>query len=417
MWGGSVGLSNVYDSYKIDIVFQGVFMATLLLVIIYTAFISLGLPDALLGAAWPAMQPDFGVPFSFAGILQIIISGGTIVSSINSGRLLKRFGTGRVTAFSVGMTAFSLLGFSFFPSFGWLLVAAIPLGLGAGSVDAGLNAFIAEHYESRHMSWLHSFWGVGALAGPLVLSFFFRRGASWRNGYFLIAILQCVLVLLLVFSIPLWAKVHSSSHDEKTATPSKIPSLGAVIRMPNVMFALLTFLFYCGIEASMGLWGGSFLVKVKGFNPASAAIWVSAFYGSITLGRFITGFVTFKIRNIDLIRWGGATILLGIFLILVPVPVAVTLVGFLLVGFGCAPIFPCMLHETPVRFGREYSQSIIGVQMAFAYIGTTFLPPLFGFIASVTGLALLPVFLLVYIALLIVSSERLRNVRAQKTRE
>lgn len=193
--------------------------------------------------------------------------------------------------------------------------------------------------------------------------------------------------------------------------------MGAVIRMPNVMFALLTFLFYCGIEASMGLWGGSFLVKVKGFNPASAAIWVSAFYGSITLGRFITGFVTFKIRNIDLIRWGGATILLGIFLILVPVPVAVTLVGFLLVGFGCAPIFPCMLHETPVRFGREYSQSIIGVQMAFAYIGTTFLPPLFGFIASVTGLALLPVFLLVYIALLIVSSERLRNVRAQKTRE
>jgi fucose permease len=383
-----------------------------LLVIIYLAFISLGLPDALLGAAWPAMRPELDIPVSFAGILQMIIAGGTIVASMNAGRVLRRFGTGKVTAFSVGMTALALLGVGLSPSFWWLLIFAIPLGLGAGSVDAGLNAFVATHYESRHMSWLHSFWGVGAFSGPLVLSILLRHNFTWRSGYLSIGIFQCVLVVILVFSIPLWKKVASQSGVDITEHSAKHPSLAQVIGIHGVPFALLTFMFYCGIETSMGLWGGTYLTTIKGFDTAAAASWVSAFFASITAGRFLTGFATVKISNNNLIRWGVVMIVTGIILIFVPLPIVFTLTGFLLVGFGCAPIFPCMLHETPVRFGNTHAQSVMGVQMAFAYMGTTFLPPLFGFVSSVTSLTLFPVFLFVYIVILMVSSEKLRKVRA-----
>lgn len=387
-------------------------MATLLLVIIYVAFISLGLPDALLGAGWPAMRLSLGVPVGYAGILQMITSAGTILSSINSGRILAKYGTGRVTAVSVAMTAAALFGFACIPSFWWLILAAIPLGLGAGSVDSGLNAFVAEHYESRHMSWLHSFWGIGALSGPLVLSFFLARGASWRSGYLSIAIFQCVLVAVLFIALPLWAKVHARTYGDEGAPDVVHPGLPEILKIRGVKFAVVTFLFYCGIEASTGLWSGSYLVQIKGLEPSAAARWVSAFYASITAGRILTGFVTFKIRNADLIRWGSVLILAGVGLMLIPAPFAVTVAGIILTGLGCAPIFPCMLHETPVRFGSKYAQSIMGVQMAFAYIGTTLLPPLFGMVSSFTTLALLPLFLLVYILVLLTASERLRPVRA-----
>ncbi|HEX2955722.1 MAG TPA: MFS transporter, partial [Chitinispirillaceae bacterium] len=239
-------------------------MTTFLLIIIYIAFISLGLPDALLGAAWPAMRPDFDIPVSFAGMLQVIIAGSTIVSSMNAGRVLHRFGTGKVTVFSVEMTAFGLLGFALFPSFWWFLIAAVPLGLGAGAVDAGLNAFVTAHYESRHMSWLHSFWGVGALSGPLVLAIMLRNNFFWRSAYLSIGIFQLVLVVLLVFSVPLWKKVASQSGVDAPKKSAKHPSLAQVIGIHGVPFALVAFLFYCGIEASMGLWGGTYLTAVKG---------------------------------------------------------------------------------------------------------------------------------------------------------
>lgn len=387
-------------------------MATFLLVIIYTAFISLGLPDALLGAGWPAMHTGFGVPIGYAGILQMIVSGGTIVSSLNSGRILRRFGTGRVTAVSVALTAAALFGFAFIPSFWWLIAAAIPLGLGAGSVDSGLNSFVAAHYESRHMSWLHSFWGVGALTGPLVLSAFLKRGGKWQSGYFSIAVFQTILVAILVLSVPLWDKVRARKEQEGVDPSSPHPGLFEIIRLPGVKFALLSFLFYCGVEASMGLWSGSFLVKVKGMDPASAASWVSSFYAAITLGRFITGFVTFRVKNVDLVRWGSVVIGAGILLLLLPVPLPLTLAGIMLVGLGCAPIFPCMIHETPAHFGADKAPSIIGIQMAFAYVGTTLLPPFFGLVSNFTTLALLPVFLAVYAVALGFVSERLRARRA-----
>lgn len=388
-------------------------MATLLLVLIYFAFISLGLPDALLGSGWPVMQGELGVPFGFAGLAQMIISGGTIVSSVLSGRILRRFGTGRVTAASVALTALALFGFACAPSFWWLLAAAVPLGLGAGSVDAGLNAYVASRYESRHMSWLHCFWGVGALTGPLLLSALLGKGQSWRTGYLSIAVLQTVLVALLVAAIPLWDRVRGSldggqPREEPPSRPLFFP-----LKIRGVGLALLAFFLYCGIEATTGLWGGSFLFRVKGLDAAAAATWVSLFYASITLGRLISGFVTWRLPNRFLIRTGCAIILAGAALMLAPLPLPFTLAGFLLVGFGCAPIFPCMLHETPARFGGENAQAVMGFQMAAAYVGSTFLPPLFGFVAAGTRLALLPAFLLGYILLLLFSSERL-NREAQK---
>ncbi len=386
-------------------------MATVLLVLIYLAFISLGLPDALLGAGWPVMQPELGVPFGFAGFASMIISGGTIFSAVFSTRVLKRFGTGRVTAFSVSLTAVALFGFALAPSFWWLLLAAVPLGLGAGAVDTGLNAYVAQHYESRHMSWLHSFWGVGALSGPLVLSALLAQGTSWRIGYLWIAIVQVVLVVVLIAAIPLWERVRRRSLgvEAAEAPQAEHQPLFFPLRLKGAKLALAAFLLYAGIESTMGLWGGSYLFQAKGLDPASAATWVSLFFASITAGRFLTGFVTFHWSNKTLIRVGGLVILAGVALMLLPIPLPFTLAGFLLVGLGCAPIFPCMLHETPVRFGPTNAQAIMGFQMAVAYIGSTLLPPAFGFIASATTLALMPAFLLGYVVLLILSSEVLRK--------
>ncbi|HCM25801.1 MAG: MFS transporter [Treponema sp. GWB1_62_6] len=384
-------------------------MATSLLVLIYIAFISLGLPDALLGAGWPVMQPELGVPYGFAGLVSMTISGGTILSAVFSSRVLKKHGTGRVTAFSVTLTAMALFSFAATPSFWWLLVAAVPLGLGGGAVDSGLNAYVAEHYESRHMSWLHSSWGVGALTGPLALSAMLAQGTTWRKGYLAIAIFQVALVLALIAAVPLWDKVRARIRADRP--PADVPHqpLFFPLKIRGVKLALAAFFFYCGIESTMGLWGGSFLFKTKGLGAASVATWVSLFYASITVGRFLTGFVTYRVPNKVLIRWGGMVILAGVVLMLVPFALPFTLTGFLLVGFGCAPLFPCMLHETPNRFGAGHSQAVMGFQMAVAYMGATFLPPLFGFIASATTLALLPVFLAGYIVLLILSSELLRK--------
>jgi len=376
-------------------------MATLLLVLIYIAFISLGLPDALLGAGWPVMQTELNIPYSLAGLAQIIISGGTIVASMFSGLFLRKYGTGKVTAFSVAMTAVALLGFSVSPSFLWILVSAVPLGLGAGAVDTGLNVYVANHYESRHMSWLHSFWGVGALGGPLVLAVLLGNGASWRRGYQGIGWFQLVLVFLLISAIPLW---HTVGKEKKAKEPEDDPvelSLFASLRIPGVPTALIVFLFYCGIEASMSLWGGSYLFKVKGMDAAAAASWVSFFFASLTVGRFLTGFLTLRFSNNEMILGGISIVFFGVTLILIPLPLPVNLAGYILVGLGCAPIFPSMLHETPARFGKGNAQAIMGFQMAIAYIGSTFLPPLFGFIAGSAFMSLFPWFLIGYAFLML----------------
>ncbi len=383
------------------------------------AFISLGLPDSLLGTAWPLMQPEYGVSFDAAGIVSMFVAGGTIVSSLASGFVIKHLGTGKVTFISCFMTAVSLLGVSFSHSFIWLLFLAIPLGLGAGSVDAALNNYIALHYKAHHMSWLHCFWGVGATLGPIIMSQFIAGQNSWRNGYLTVSMIQFLLVIMLFFTLPLWKRMAKEFHhspeninnyedidnkdnlnkiEEKSINPLKIR---------GVKFALASFMFYCGVESTMGLWGSSFLVGVRGLSPAAAAKAVSLFYAGITVGRFITGFITLKLNNITLIRTGQTTALVGTVLLLLPLPTIVTISSFVIVGIGCAPIFPCMIHETPIRFGKENSQSIIGYQMALAYTGATFLPPILGFIAARTTIRLYPFFILAYIIIMFSCSERI----------
>ncbi|MEH7226456.1 MFS transporter [Bacillus sp. JJ1566] len=395
-------------------------MTTLLLIIIYLAFISLGLPDSLLGAAWPVMQPDFGAPLETAGFLFMTIAGGTIISSLVSGRVLRRFGTGKVTIVSVLMTAAALLGFHFAPSVAWLIVCAIPLGLGAGAVDAGLNDYVATHYKAHHMSWLHCFWGVGATLGPIIMAQFILEGNAWRNGYFVISGIQFALVIILLFTLPLWTRVTRNSNSTLVTEVSKgvMDDEGAKdvkpLQIKGVKFALVSFLFYCAVEATVGLWGSSFLVNIKGLSPATAAGWVSFYYAGITIGRLITGFITFKVTNRTLIRGGQILALIGAIILFLPLPSIFSLVGFIIVGLGLAPIFPCMLHETPARFGKKHSQTIMGYQMAVAYTGTTFMPPLLGFVASHSTIGIFPICIVIFIAAMLLSSEKLNGLLKKK---
>ncbi|WP_334072443.1 MULTISPECIES: MFS transporter [Paenibacillus] len=393
-------------------------MATFFLIIIYLAFISLGLPDSLLGAAWPVMRPDFRAPLDTAGMLFMIVAAGTIVSSLASGAVLKRFGTGKVTLVSCLMTAGALLGFSLSPSLFWVILCTIPLGLGAGSVDAGLNNYVAAHYKAHHMSWLHCFWGVGATLGPIIMAGFISGGTStWRDGYLTVSLIQFALVVILLFTLPLWDRVarsggaNSAGKQEESAGSPEGDDDGRPpdnpLRIGGVKLALVSFLFYCGVEATVGLWGSSYLVNEKGLSASLAAQWVSIYYAGITIGRFITGFITFKLSNRTLIRGGQAIALAGAALLVLPLPAGASLAGFLIIGLGLAPIYPCMLHETPVRFGKKHAQTIMGYQMAVAYTGSTFMPPLLGFVASRTTMGMFPFYVVLSALAMLLFSERL----------
>ncbi|MDR1531948.1 MAG: MFS transporter [Clostridiales bacterium] len=387
--------------------------------LIYLSFISLGLPDSLLGSAWPIMNVDFGVPVGNAGFVSIIISGGTIVSSLLSHRLIQRFGTGRVTAVSVAMTAAALMGFSFSPSFVWLLACAVPLGLGGGAVDSGLNGFVAEHYKARHMNWLHCFWGVGAVLGPVLISALVQWGGTWRRGYSSISIIQFALTALLLVSIPMWKKYESpfAGHRGGRRSGNAAYGLLAPLRVRGASFAMLTFLMYTSIESCMMLWSASYLVKMKGMPPESAAGWVSLFFLGITAGRMVSGFASIKLSNEALIRIGAILIIAGLALMLPPLPVIFTIIAMMLVGFGLAPIYPAMLHQTPIYFGKQNAQATMGLQMAFAYTGTTLMPPLFGQVFSRVSFSVMPYALLVCAAGLLAFTARLTVTSFQSTSE
>lgn len=382
-------------------------MLTLLLIIIYLSFISLGLPDSLLGSAWPVIQKDLSMDMSTVGIISIMISSGTIVSSLLSGKLINRFGTGKVTFVSVAMTAVALFGFSIAPSFTWLCIVSIPLGLGAGSVDAALNNFVAVHYKANHMSWLHCFWGVGATLGPIIMSFFIARNNDWKNGYFTISMIQFFLVFILFVTLPLWNKIERNR--DKVLEEEKNTQNVSAIKIPGVKLALITFVCYCATETTTGLWASSYLVNYKGISVEEAARWSSLFYAGITVGRLLTGFLTVKFNNSILIRYGQIICIIGVISLILPLPTYFFMIGLIFIGLGCAPIFPSMIHETPKRFGEAKSQSVMGLQMAFGYIGSTVMPPILGFIASRTSIRILPYFLLCYILIMFVSSEKINR--------
>ncbi|SEM55617.1 sugar MFS transporter [Paenibacillus sp. OV219] len=407
-------------------------MATIFLVLIYLAFISLGIPDSLLGSAWPVMRPDLGATFGFAGVLSMVVAGGTIVSSLACGSLVQRMGTGRLTLVSCCLTAGALLGFSVAPSLIWFILLAIPLGLGAGAIDAALNHYVAENYKAHHMSWLHCFWGVGATMGPIIMSYYIAEHNSWRNGYTAVSIIQFSLAFLLLVTLPLWKRVAKIREAQRLGSKSKGSQLGddggeessesahvlpvagssskaGVLRIKGVKQTLIAFFFYCGVEATVGLWGASYLVGARDMTAESAAGWVSIYFGGITVGRLITGFITMKIHNRVLIRCGQMVAIAGGLMLFLPLP-QLFLVGLVLIGLGLAPIYPGLLHETPARFGRESAAKLIGYQMAAAYTGITLLPPLFGFIASQTNITIFPFIVVAFLVIMLLSAEKVNSL-------
>lgn len=380
-------------------------MIHLLLAVIYISFISLGLPDGLLGAAWPTMYPQFDVPVSYAGCVSMIIAVGTIISSLQSDRLTSRFGTGKVTAFSVAMTAVALIGFSVIDSFWGVCLWAIPYGLGAGSVDASLNNYVALHYASRHMSWLHCMWGVGASTGPYVMGAVLADGLPWNWGYGSIGVLQVILSVGLFMSLPLWKKTVASAEEGN----HKSLTLLQIIKIPGAAEVMIMFFCYCAIEQTAGLWAASYLTLYKGVPAETAAFFAGLFFLGMTVGRAISGFVTMKLNDTQMIRLGQGIVGIGVVAMLLPLGQLASLGGLVLIGLGCAPIYPCVIHSTPEHFGADKSQAIIGVQMASAYLGTCLMPPLFGLIANHVSAGLFPWYLMMILVAMTVMHERLNS--------
>jgi fucose permease len=403
----------------------------LLLAIIYVAFVSLGLPDSLVGAGWPVMHEDLDVPVAFAGILTMIIAVGTILSSLASERVTRRFGAGLVTAVSVGMTAAALVGFSVSGSFWMLCLWAIPYGLGAGAVDAALNNYVALHYAARHMNWLHSFWGVGASISPFIMSYALSAGFEWSDSYLVVGLIQAGLTIMLLISLPLWRRVDAmrprrgpepeQTTDADTGAPAGVRThvpLARAIRIPGVKLILVTFFAYCALETTSILWASTYLVTDHDVAPATAAAFASLYLLGITAGRFLAGFFADRIGDRLLIRGGFLAVGFGAVLMVLPLQSDVpALVGLVIAGLGSAPIYPAIIHSTPASFGRHNSQAIIGIQMAAAYTGSTVAPPIFGVLSTWTGMWIFPLFLAVLVALGLLMSERLNRIVRRQTTE
>ena len=403
-------------------------MFSILLLMIYLAFVSLGLPDALLGSAWPIMYQEFAVPVSYSGTVFMIICGGTILSSLNSEKLNRRFGTGKITAFSVLLTAVALFGFSISHSFLMLCLFAIPYGLGAGSVDAALNHYVALHYSSRHMSWLHCMWGLGASVGPYIMGFVLQRGEPWNRGYLIVSIIQFILAIILFCSLSLWKKnpeelkENAASTAKQEAPKQEAPkqralSLREVFAIPGAKESLASFYGYCALEQTVGLWAGSFMVLALGMEEKLAASYVALFYFGITFGRFLSGFFTMKWKDEQMVLGGSAIVFFGIFLLFTPWSKALVLPALILIGLGCAPVYPSVIHSTPYNFGVEHSSALIGAQMAAAYVGTLIMPPFFGVLGRSFSMKLFPYYSMFLLLFMVFTYRRMLQVTKKARRE
>ncbi len=369
-------------------------MVGLLLALIYISFISLGLPDAVLGSAWPLISETYAVPISSMGVVTIIISAGTVVSSLNSDKLIRKLDVHKVTAWSIVLTAISLFGFSSSPSFFVLCLWAVPYGLGAGSVDAALNNYVAVHFESKHMSWLHCMWGVGATLGPYMMGMALTNGLTFRAGYFILFIIQAVLSVVIFVSVPVWKKNPFVPGVKKEGEAGKKAlSLVQIVRIRGVKEIALAFFCFSAIEQTTGLWASSYLVYNRGVAPELAAGFSALFYLGITLGRGVCGFIAMKYNDGQMIRAGSYVMAGGVAVLCLPMGEAAAFVGIALIGLGSAPIFPCIIHSTPYNFGVENSQAITGVEMASAYTGTLVMPALYGVIGKTIGFHVYPIFI------------------------
>ena len=343
------------------------------------------------------MHSELNVPISYMGIITMVISGGTIISSLLSNKLTTRFGTRVVTVASVFLTVIALFGFSFSNSFWMLILFAIPYGLGAGAIDAALNNYVALHYKAKHMAWLHSFWGVGTIISPFVMGYALNT-SSWNNGYRIVGFIQLGIALLLLVTLPVWNINKAPSREEK-----KNISILQAIKIKGVPFLLLGFFAYCSLESTAMQWASTYFVEAKGLSEDTAATFASLIFIGLTTGRFVSGFITDKLGDKKMILIGSSILTLGIITLLLPIDSYITtVVAFIIIGFGCGPIYPCIIHSTPYNFGKENSGAIIGIQMASAYIGTTFMPPLFGLLGSSIGFKIMPLYLLIFVVLLVV---------------
>ncbi len=371
-------------------------MYIFLLILIYIAFISLGLPDSLLGSGWPVMHNELNVPISYMGIITMVISGGTIISSLLSNKLTTKFGTRVVTVASVFLTVIALFGFSFSNVFWMLILFAVSYGLGAGAIDAALNNYVALHYKAKHMAWLHSFWGVGTIISPFVMGYALNT-SSWNNGYRIVGFIQLGIALLLLATLPVWNVNKAPTREEK-----KNVSILQAIKIKGVPFLLLGFFAYCSLESTAMQWASTYFVEARGLSEDRAATFASLIFIGITCGRFISGFVTDKLSDKKMILIGTSILSLGIIMLFLPIESYIsTVIAFVIIGFGCGPIYPCIIHSTPYNFGKENSGAIIGIQMASAYIGTTFMPPLFGLLGTAVSFKIMPIYLMIFVILLV----------------
>jgi len=394
-------------------------MYTLLLILIYITFISLGIPDSLFGAAWPAIHLEIGVPAAYGGMVTILMSGGTIIASLLSGRLTHRFGACIVTASGVVLSSLALFCFSISSAFWMLPLFALPLGLGAGSIDAAINNYVSLHYNSRHMNWLHCFWGVGASIGPYIMGYSLSSGLGWNSGYLSVSAIQIILAIIIFISYPLWKRegkskpVQDNNKKQESSEPNEAKqlSLAQLIKIKGVKYVLIAFFAYCGVEATSYMWASTYLVQYRGIATDVAARYASLFFIGITVGRFLSGVISDKIGGRNMIRLGFALISLGIIAVVLPVPTdMLCLYGLVTIGLGCAPIFPALIHATPANFGKENSASLIGVQMACAYTGSSLMPPLFGLLAGWLGFGLYPMYISIFLVLMVVLIERLNRI-------
>ena len=384
-------------------------MYSFLLALIYIAFISLGLPDSLLGSGWPVMHTELGVPVSFMGIISMVISGGTIISSLLSDRLTRKLETKTVTVISVLLTVIALFGFSISNRFWMLIVFAVPYGLGAGAIDAALNNYVALHYKAKHMSWLHCFWGVGTIVSPFIMGYALTNH-TWNGGYSIVGLIQLAISVLLIVTLPVW-KVNKTT-DEKVG---KSGGLIGALKIKGVPFLLIGFFAYCAAEATTMQWASTYFAEVKKIPAERAAALASLFYIGITAGRFISGFITDKLGDRKMILIGTAVLICGIIALLIPTDSYIAaFIAFLVIGFGCAPIYPCIIHSTPNNFGAENSGAIIGIQMASAYVGSTFIPPLFGLLGNSAGFEIMPIYILTFFILMITMTELTFRIAGSK---
>lgn len=392
-------------------------MATFLLLVIYIAFIGLGIPDSLWGTAWPAIYTEFNLPISFASFVSVTISCGTIVSSMVSSRVIRRFGTNVVSLVSTAMTAFALVGFSYSDHFILLCLFAVPLGLGAGAIDTALNNYVSLYYSATHMSFLHCFYGIGVSVSPYVLSLVISGKSGWRGGYRIAFLIQLGITLILLVTLPVWKKAHGQAEQSEENQARSI-TLRETAKIPGVKLMWCLFIASCAIECTCGGWGSTFLVEYKHATAEQAARLVIFYYVGIAVGRFLSGVLSIRLDSWQIIKIGQTILGAAVAVLLLPVPAQIAAIGLFLVGLGNGPLFPNFNYLTPQNFGADISQSVMGTQMAASYVGIMLAPALCGILGQLINMSIFPIYLLLFYFIMIAATRKVKSVlKAEKTKE